>query len=265
MQPKNSAPGCVNLPTPVKGVRKIIVVSSGKGGVGKSSVAANLAVALALQGKRTALLDADIYGPSIPQMFSLHQKPVLEDDLMVPHSKYGVKLMSIGFLVDKDSATIWRGPMTTKILYQLLRLSKWEDAGEALDYLIVDMPPGTGDVHLSMAENYVIDGAIIVSTPQELALIDAKKAIDMYNKLRIPIIGLVENMSYFCPPHTDEKHYIFGQEGAQKLAAKHNIPLLASLPLCAEIAAASASGKPLAYYHPQHPAVAEFKQLAAKL
>lgn len=255
--------GCIKLPTPVTGVRKIIMVASGKGGVGKSTVAVNLAIALALQGKKTGLLDADIYGPSLPQMFSLHHKPVLEDNLMLPHEKYDLKLMSVGFLVDKDTATVWRGPMTTKILYQLLRLTKWGDAQQPLDYLVVDMPPGTGDMHLSMAENYLIDGAIIVTTPHKLALLDAAKAVDMYRKLNIPILGIVENMSYFTASSEGAtRHHIFGQGGAQKLAADSNLPLLASLPLCEEIAAAAEHGKPLAYYAKSSHIANEFVKLS---
>jgi ATP-binding protein involved in chromosome partitioning len=256
---KNS---CVKLPTPVKGVRKIIIVASGKGGVGKSTIAANLAIALQLAGKNVGLLDADIYGPSIPQIFSLEQKPILEDNLMLPHEKYGLQLMSVGFLVDKKNATIWRGPMTTKILYQLLRMTKWGNSQGELDYLIIDTPPGTGDVHLSLAENYLLDGVIIVTTPQKLALLDAAKAIDMYAKLNVPILGLVENMSYFQAETNSSKNYIFGQNGAEKLAKQHNIPILAEFPLCNEMAAASDAGKPLAYYKPNSIALPTFTRLA---
>lgn len=244
----------------IPGVNRIIAVASGKGGVGKSTIAFNLAIALANQGLNVGFVDADIYGPSLPKLAGINHMPELEDKLMIPHSKFGLKLMSVGFLVDDNAATVWRGPMTTKVLYQLMRMTKWADK-KPLDILIVDTPPGTGDVHLSLAENYKLDGAIVVTTPQELAAADARKGINMYQKLAVPVLGIVENMSYFTSP-SDEKHYIFGKDAGIGLANEFKLPLLAQLPLDSELAQASDNAEPICYYKPASKLSKLFKSIA---
>lgn len=248
--------------TPVKGVKKVIVVASGKGGVGKSTIAFNLALALAELGKKVGIVDVDIYGPSLPQLSGIYQKPVIDNDLVIPHSKFGIKLMSVGYLVEPGAALVWRGPMTSKMLFQLIRMTNWGVDGE-LDYLIVDTPPGTGDVHLSLAENYKIDGAIVVSTPQELATTDAAKGIDMFSKLNIRVLGIVQNMSYF-EDLSGEKHYIFGKDGASKLAKKYKLELLADLPISKDLAEACDSGKPLVLMDKKSNISDAFRSLALK-
>jgi ATP-binding protein involved in chromosome partitioning len=209
------------------GVKKIIAVASGKGGVGKSTTAVNLALALAQQGYKVGLADADIYGPSIPTLLGIKQKPESQEQKIIPIDKYGIKTMSIGYLIPEAAALAWRGAMVVKALYQVLHGTRWGD----LDFLIIDMPPGTGDIHLSLAENYKIDGIVIVSTPQNVALADVTRAISMYKKVQIPIIGCVENMSYFLDPATGNKSYIFGQEGLKKIAKETDLALLAEIPL----------------------------------
>ena len=220
-------------------IKKVIAVASGKGGVGKSTTAVNLALALAKMGYKVGLADADIYGPSIPLMLGIDEKPEAEDQKMIPISKYGIKTMSLGYLVPRDSVVIWRGPMAVKALHQVLYGTNW---GE-LDYLIIDMPPGTGDIHLSLAENYRIDGIIIVSTPQAVALADVSRAISMYQKVQIPILGCVENMSYFIDPDTGNKSYIFGQDGTKQLAHKLNLKMLAEISINMKIRALADLGK----------------------
>jgi len=244
----------------IPGINRIIAVASGKGGVGKSTIAFNLAITLANQGFKVGLVDADIYGPSLPRLAGISQMPELDDKLMIPHTKFGLKMMSVGFLVDDNAATVWRGPMTTKVLYQLMRMTKW--AGKTpLDILIVDTPPGTGDVHLSLAENYKLDGAIVVTTPQELAAADARKGINMYNKLSVPVLGIVENMSYFKSP-SGEKHHIFGQNAGVGLAKEFKLPLLAQIPINQELAESSDTAKPICYYQPAGELAGLFKPLA---
>ena len=244
----------------VPNVGKIIVVASGKGGVGKSTIAFNLAVTLSELGYKTGLVDSDIHGPSLPRLAGLKQKPAQEDNYILPLEKFGVEMMSVGFLVNEDDALIWRGPMTTKMLYQLLMMTKWGK----LDYLIVDTPPGTGDIHLSLAENFVLDGVVIVSTPQELALADVKKGISMFNKLNVPILGIIENMSFF-EDSAGVKHQIFGTNGVKKLASDMNINLLAELPINQDITEASDKGKPLVFYKPDHAFTKAFAEMAQKL
>lgn len=230
------------------GVKNIIAVSSGKGGVGKSTVAANLAVALAATGAKTGLVDADIFGPSQPLMFGVeHEKLFAEEKdgktLMVPVYKYGVKMVSIGFLVDKTQAVVWRGPMASRALQQLFTDTIW---GE-LDYLLVDLPPGTSDIHLTLASSFPVSGAVIVTTPQEVALADARKGIDMFRKpsINIPVLGLIENMAYFTPAELPEnKYYIFGKGGGEKLAAEMNVPLLGSIPLVQSLRESGDNGIP---------------------
>lgn len=231
-------------------VKNVIAVSSGKGGVGKSTVAANLAVALAAQGYSVGLLDADIFGPSVPKMFHIENEQIYawEKDgrqLLIPAEKYGVKILSIGFFVNPDTATLWRGGMASNTLKQLIADSDW---GE-LDYLVLDTPPGTSDIHLTLLQNLAITGAVIVSTPQQVALADARKGIDMYrnDKVNVPILGLVENMAWFTPAELPEnRYYIFGREGVTRLAEEMHTPLLAQIPIVQSICEAGDAGEPAA-------------------
>lgn len=234
-------------------VRNIIAVVSGKGGVGKSTVASNLALALAESGARTGLMDADIYGPSVPIMFGVRgERPQMmagpgEKGLIVPLERYGIKLMSIGLLVDDKSAVVWRGPMASSAIRQFVTDVFWDE----LDYLVIDMPPGTGDIHLTMVQTVPITGIVVVTTPQEVALADAKKAIAMFSQsqIRVPIIGLVENMSYFVmpgqPDEPQNRQYIFGKEGGRKLADEYDIPFLGQIPLVQTIREGGDSGVPV--------------------
>lgn len=230
------------------GVKNIIAVSSGKGGVGKSTVAANLAVALAQMGYKVGLLDADIFGPSIPKMFQVEsERPYAERidgrDLIIPIEKYGVKMLSIGFFYNPDQATIWRGGMASNALKQLIGEAAWGD----LDYFVLDTPPGTSDIHLTLVQNLAITGAVIVSTPQKVALADARKGINMYqtDKINVPILGLVENMSWFTPAELPEnKYYLFGREGVKQLSEEMNIPLLAQIPVVQSICENGDNGTP---------------------
>jgi ATP-binding protein involved in chromosome partitioning len=229
-------------------VKNIIAVASGKGGVGKSTVSANLAIALADLGAKVGLVDADIYGPSIPIMFDVvDEKPLVRNteagQLMVPVESYGIKLLSIGFFADPSQAVVWRGPMASKALTQLFRDADWGD----LDYLIIDLPPGTGDIHLTLVSGIPLTGAIIVTTPQLVALADAEKAVSMFQipSINVPVLGIVENMSYFTPAELpDNKYYLFGKDGGKQMAEKLNVPLLAQLPLVQSIREAGDSGRP---------------------
>ena len=233
------------------GVKNIIGVASGKGGVGKSTVAANLAVSLAREGYRVGLLDADIFGPSIPKMFGVEDEQLYmeqQDDgrnLLLPLERFGIKLLSIGFLVDKNSPVLWRGSMASNALKQLIEQAKWGQ----LDYFVIDMPPGTSDIHLTLVQTLGITGVVIVSTPQQIALADARKGIAMFTgeKVNVPVLGMVENMAWFTPEaHPDERYYIFGHEGAVKLAKELNIGLLAQIPLIAAVGDHNDSGSPVA-------------------
>lgn len=229
-------------------VKNIIAIASGKGGVGKSTISANLACALAMQGARVGLIDADIYGPSVPIMFDVvNEKPMVRDingkSFLVPVESYGVKLLSIGFFADVNQAVVWRGPIAVRALNQMLTEADW---GE-LDYMIVDLPPGTGDIHLSLVGAVPVTGAVIVSTPQNVALADAKKAVAMFKMpaINVPVLGIVENMAYFSPPELPEnKYYIFGREGATRLAETLEIPLLGEIPLVESICEAGDVGRP---------------------
>ena len=231
-------------------VKNIIAVSSVKGGVGKSTVAANLAVALALQGHKVGLLDADIFGPSQPKMFNIEEaRPYMVEvggrELIEPAANYGVKLLSIGFFVNKEDAVLWRGAMASNALKQLIGDANWGD----LDYFLIDLPPGTSDIHLTMVQTLAITGAIVVSTPQEVALADARKGISMFTgeKINVPVLGLVENMSWFTPAELPEnKYYLFGKEGGKRLAEELNIPLLGQIPIVQSICEGGDSGKPVA-------------------
>lgn len=239
--------------TPAKllpGVRNIIAVSSGKGGVGKSTVAANLAVSLARKGYSVGLLDADIFGPSVPKMFHLEAENIFLEErdgrqYLIPAEKYGVKILSIGFFVNPTTATLWRGGMACNALKQLLSDADWGK----LDYFILDTPPGTSDIHLTLLQTLAITGAVIVSTPQAVALADARKGIDMYmnEKVNVPILGLVENMSWFTPAELPEnKYYLFGREGVKRLAEEMNVPLLGQIPLVQSICESGDEGEPVA-------------------
>ena len=228
---------------PLPGVRHIIAVASGKGGVGKSTVACNVAVGLATLGLEVGVLDADLYGPSMPRLFGLNRKPSVAPDgqKLVPLKGYGVKVMSIGFLIEEAAPVIWRGPMVMSALNQLLREVVW---GE-LDVLVVDMPPGTGDTQLTMAQNVPLSGAMIVSTPQDLALIDARRGIAMFGQVQVPLLGIVENMSYFVCPHCGGRTDIFSHAGARKEAERLGAPFLGEVPLDLEIRASSDEGRPI--------------------
>ena len=257
-----------DLPDLLPGVRNIIAVSSGKGGVGKSTVAANLAVALARLGHRVGLLDCDIFGPSVPKMFQLTDaRPYSENingrNLIVPIEKYGVKVLSIGFFVDPDQATLWRGGMACNALKQLIGDANWGD----LDYFILDTPPGTSDIHLTLVQTIPITGAVIVSTPQQVALADARKGINMYQneKVDVPILGLVENMAWFTPAeHPDEKYFLFGREGVKQLAEEMDVPLLGQIPVVQSICQNGDDGTPEAL-NPANPTGQAFLQLAARV
>lgn len=250
------------------GVKNIVAVSSGKGGVGKSTVTANLAIGLAKLGYRVGLLDTDIFGPSMPKMFGVEEErpyavQVEGRDLIVPIEKYGVKLLSIGFFVNPDQATLWRGGMASNALKQLITEAQW---GE-LDYFILDTPPGTSDIHLTLLQTLGITGAIIVSTPQQVALADARKGINMYmnDKVNVPILGLVENMAWFTPAELPEnKYYIFGKDGAKQLAEELNVPLLAQIPLIQSVCEDGDKGEP-AVLNPASPEGIAFMSLAAKV
>jgi ATP-binding protein involved in chromosome partitioning len=228
---------------PLPGVKHIIAVASGKGGVGKSTVACNLAVGLAKLGLKVGVLDADLFGPSMPKLFGLHSKPSIAPDgkRLIPLESFGVKVMSIGFLIDEGAPVVWRGPMVVSALNQLLREVVW---GE-LDVLVVDMPPGTGDTQLTMAQNVPLAGAVIVSTPQDLALIDARRGIAMFNQVKIPLLGVVENMSYFVCPHCGGRTDVFSHGGARKEAEKLGVPFLGEVPLDIAIRANSDDGRPV--------------------
>lgn len=250
------------------GVRNIIAVSSGKGGVGKSTVTANLAIGLAKMGYRVGLLDADIFGPSMPKMFETEDaRPYAESvdgrDLIVPVEKYGVKLLSIGYFVNPDQATLWRGGMASNALKQLIGEALW---GE-LDYFVLDTPPGTSDIHLTLLQNLDITGAVIVTTPQQVALADARKGVNMYmnEKVNVPILGLVENMAWFTPAqHPDERYYLFGRDGGKTLAEELDVPLLAQIPLVQDICESGDAGAP-AVLQPASPAGMAFMSLAARV
>ena len=247
------------------GVKNVIAVSSGKGGVGKSTVAANLAVALARLGYKVGLLDADIFGPSVPKMFHLEHVQVFGEmrdgrQVIIPAEKYGVRILSIGFFVNPDTATLWRGGMASNALKQLIGDAAWDE----LDYLVLDTPPGTSDIHLTLLQTLAITGAVIVSTPQAVALADARKGIDMYRneKVNVPILGLVENMAWFTPAELPQnRYYLFGREGVKRLAEEMQVPLLAQIPIVQSICESGDEGEPAAIHDDTITGVA-FRQLA---
>jgi len=243
-------------------VKNIIAVASGKGGVGKSTTAANLALALAAEGASVGLLDADIYGPSQPMMMGIEGRPDSADGkTMEPMERHGVQVMSIGFLVDQDQAMIWRGPMATQALEQLLRQTNWKD----LDYLIVDMPPGTGDIQLTLSQRVPMTGAVIVTTPQDIALLDAKKGIKMFEKVGVPILGIVENMAVHICSNCGHVEHIFGAEGGKKMAAEYQMEYLGALPLDIKIRLQADSGSPTVVADPEGEVAGIYKAVARQV
>jgi ATP-binding protein involved in chromosome partitioning len=246
----------------IPGVAAIIAVASGKGGVGKSTTALNLALGLRDLGLKVGLLDADIYGPSVPRLTGLRDKPQLNDERkMMPLQRFGLSIMSIGFLVEEETAMIWRGPMVMSAVTQMLRDVAWG----TLDVLVVDMPPGTGDAQLTLAQNVPLKGAIIISTPQDLSLIDARRGLAMFTKVNVPVIGIVENMSYFQCPHCGTKSDIFGHGGARHEAERLGVPFLGEIPLHISIRTTSDSGNPLVESEPNGVHAAIYREIAAKV
>ena len=249
------------LSAPVPGVRAIIAVASGKGGVGKSTTAVNLALALRSLGLRVGLLDADIYGPSMPRLLGITERPAIEDNVVSPVDQYGIKVMSMGFLMDEESPVIWRGPMVVTALVQMTREVDWG----SLDVLVLDMPPGTGDAQLTMAQQVPLQGAVIVSTPQDLALIDARKGLKMFKNVDVPILGIVENMSTFICPHCGETSHIFGHGGAEQDARRLGVPFLGAIPLDMAIRETSDAGTPVVVAEPEGPHARHYRDIALRI
>jgi ATP-binding protein involved in chromosome partitioning len=246
----------------IPGVAAVIAVASGKGGVGKSTTAINLALGLRDLGLRVGLLDADIYGPSVPRLTGIHEKPQLNDERkMIPLARFGLSIMSIGFLVEEETAMIWRGPMVMSAITQMLRDVAWG----TLDVLVVDMPPGTGDAQLTLAQNVPLKGAIIISTPQDLSLIDARRGLAMFKKVNVPVLGIIENMSYFQCPHCGTQSDIFGHGGARHEAERLAVPFLGEIPLHMSIRTTSDSGTPVVESEPDGPYAAIYRAIGAKV
>jgi ATP-binding protein involved in chromosome partitioning len=239
-------------------VEHVVAVASGKGGVGKSTVAANLAVSLAAMGYRVGIVDADIYGPSMPMMFGITERPRIEANQVIPFERYGVKVMSLGFVVETDTPVIWRGPMVMKALEQLLADVRWG----ALDYLVVDMPPGTGDAQLTITQKVPLSGAVVVTTPQDVALIDARKGLAMFRKVNVPVVGIVENMGTFVCPHCGESTDIFKSGGGRRTAELLKTPFLGTIPLDAEIVLGGDQGKPIVVSKPDGHHAKSFQAVA---
>jgi ATP-binding protein involved in chromosome partitioning len=243
-------------------VKNIVAVASGKGGVGKSTTTVNLALALAAEGAKVGILDADIYGPSQPMMMGIEGRPESVDgQTMEPLENHGLQVMSIGFLVDKDEAMIWRGPMATQALDQLLRQTNWKE----LDYLLVDMPPGTGDIQLTLSQKVPLTGAVIVTTPQDIALLDARKGIKMFEKVGVPILGIVENMAVYCCPNCGHTEHIFGADGGRRMASEYNMDYLGALPLNMQIRVQADSGKPTVVADPDGEVAGIYKAVARQV
>ncbi|MDE8345406.1 MAG: Mrp/NBP35 family ATP-binding protein [Acidocella sp.] len=261
----HKAPPAVAVPPPVADilpdVAAVIAVASGKGGVGKSTVAVNLAVAMAQNGLRVGLLDADIYGPSLPRMLGLNAKPVVRAGKMLPLEAWGLRCMSIGFLVEEETAMVWRGPMVMGALNQMLGQVEWG----ALDVLVIDMPPGTGDAQITLAQKARLAGAVMVSTPQDIALIDARRGMKMFEQVAVPILGLVENMSYFSCPHCGERAEIFGHGGARAEAARTGVPFLGEIPLTLESRQTGDDGTPICAAAPESAPAVAFRAIAREI
>ena len=266
-QPRPAAPHSHSAPQSqakpgIPGVGKIIAVASGKGGVGKSTTSVNIAVGLQALGLKVGILDADIYGPSMPRLLGISGRPeTVNGRIMKPMSNYGLKVMSMGFLVEEETPMIWRGPMVMSALNQMMREVKWGN----LDVMVVDMPPGTGDAQLTMAQQVPLAGAVIVSTPQDLALIDARKGLNMFAKVNVPLLGIVENMSYFIAPDTGKRYDIFGHGGAQREAERLNVPFLGAVPLDMQIRELSDAGMPITVKEPDSPHSQIYRDIAAKV
>ncbi len=251
-----------NNPQKIPGVDRIIAIASGKGGVGKSTVSANLACALAAEGRKVGLLDADVYGPSQPRMLGVSGRPASPDGkTILPMRNYGVTMMSIGLMVNEGQAVVWRGPMLMGALQQMMMQVQWG----ALDVLLVDLPPGTGDVQMTLSQKASVDGAIVVSTPQDVALLDARKGIDMFNQMKVPILGLIENMSTHICSNCGHEEHIFGHGGVAAEAEKMGVPLLAEIPLHLDIRKAADGGAPIVVSQPDGPQAGAFRDLARKL
>ncbi|MBI1309252.1 MAG: P-loop NTPase [Proteobacteria bacterium] len=252
--------------TQVDFVTRIVAVASGKGGVGKSTTAVNLAVALGVSGLRVGLLDADVYGPSAPRMMGVKDaKPESDGQRIEPVVAHGVKVMSMGFMVDEATPTVWRGPMVQSALMQMLRQVNWGSEKEPLDVLVVDMPPGTGDTQLSMSQQVALDGAVIVSTPQDIALIDARKGLEMFRKVNVPVLGVVENMSVFVCPHCGEESHIFGAHGARAMADELGYEVLGEVPLDLDVREKTDGGQPVVVGAPDGAAAKVYRAMAAKV
>jgi ATP-binding protein involved in chromosome partitioning len=261
-RPAQGAPSPMSRQAEIPGVAAVIAVASGKGGVGKSTTALNLALGLRDLGLRVGLLDADIYGPSVPRLTGIHDKPQLDDARkMIPIRRFGLSIMSIGFLVEEETAMIWRGPMVMSAVTQMLRDVAWG----TLDVLVVDMPPGTGDAQLTLAQNVPLKGAVIISTPQDLSLIDARRGLAMFKKVNVPVFGIVENMSYFQCPHCGTQSDIFGHGGARHEAERLGVPFLGEIPLHISIRTSSDSGTPVVDSEPNGPHAAAYRAIAAKV
>jgi ATP-binding protein involved in chromosome partitioning len=248
-------------PAPLPGVGAVVAIASGKGGVGKSTVAVNLAVALGRKGLRIGLLDADIYGPSLPRMLGESRRPEVQADRIIPIAAWGLKAMSMGFLVEEDSAMIWRGPMIMGAVQQFLGQVSW---GE-LDVLIVDLPPGTGDIQLTLSQKVQVTGAVIVSTPQDIALIDARRAVRMFEKVEVPVLGMIENMSVFCCPNCGHRSSIFGHGGARTEAEKLGLPFLGEIPLLMDVRETADAGTPIVAEQPESEGALAFAAIAESL
>lgn len=260
-QPRQAPPQQEQPKQPIPGVRHLIAVGSGKGGVGKTTVAVNLAISLAKLGRKVGLLDADVYGPNVPLMMGTHEQPRSSADQIRPVESYGVKLMSMGFLNPGDKPLVWRGPMLHSVMQQFLRAVEW---GE-LDYLLIDLPPGTGDVALSLIQTAPLSGAVVVTTPSDVSLEDARKAINMFAQVRVPILGLVENMSYLIAPGSGERIDVFGQGGGKRTAEAMNVPFLGELALNPEVRIGGDTGKPIATRDANDPQAAPFRVLAERI
>jgi ATP-binding protein involved in chromosome partitioning len=261
-RPPQSPASPMSKQAEIPGIAAVIAVASGKGGVGKSTTALNLALGLRDLGLRVGLLDADIYGPSVPRLTGIREKPQLNDDKkMIPIKRFGLAIMSIGFLVEEDTAMIWRGPMVMSAITQMLRDVAWG----TLDILVVDMPPGTGDAQLTLAQNVPLKGAIIISTPQDLSLIDARRGLAMFKKVNVPVLGIVENMSYFQCPHCGTRSDIFGHGGARHEAERLGVPFLGEIPLHMSIRATSDAGTPVVDSEPDGPHAAIYRAIGTKV